>query len=68
MTNPQSNLTKRACLEALRNQQQNLAETISRLVTLMKTLPEGDAWDQFPEEISCLDMIAEVSGRVEGAI
>ena len=54
------NRTTLAAFEALRNQQQNLIETIGRLVVLMKALPEGETRDSLLEEISCRDVIAEV--------
>jgi len=53
-------LTTLAALEAIRNQQHHLEETIGRILALMKTLPEGEARDGLLEEISCLDVIAEV--------
>ena len=49
--------------EAFQNQQQNLQETIGRLVALMKNLPEGKSQYRLLDEISCLDVIAEVMRR-----
>jgi hypothetical protein len=63
MTDLQSSLTQLACLEALHNQQQNLVETIGKLVGIMKTLPEGEARSKLVDQISCLDVIAEVTKR-----
>jgi hypothetical protein len=60
MTNPPSPITILAALESLRSNHHSLIESISRLVALMKTLPEGEARDWLLNEISCLDVIAEV--------
>jgi hypothetical protein len=60
MTDPQSHLTQLACMEALGNQQHNLVETIGSLLEIMKSLPDGEARNQLLDEISCLDVLAEV--------
>ncbi len=60
MTGLHSRLTQLACLEALQNQQQNHVDTIGRLVEIMKSMPEGEARAKLVDEISCLDVIAEV--------
>lgn len=52
-----------AALEAVRSQLQHLNETIARLVQLQLSLPAGEARNQLLEEISCLDVIAEVMHR-----
>jgi hypothetical protein len=49
-----------AALEAVQAQLQHLVETIARLVRLQRSLPAGSARNQLLEEISCLDVIAEV--------
>jgi Tfp pilus assembly protein PilO len=58
-----THLQQLAALEALRNQQQNLEETIGRLQAIMKKLPDGEARDMLLEEISALDVIAETMGQ-----
>jgi hypothetical protein len=52
-----------AALEAVQAQLQHLVETIARLVRLQRSLPAGEARNQLLEEISCLDVIAEVMKR-----
>jgi hypothetical protein len=47
-------------LEALRNQQKNLLETIGRLLELIKQMLEAEIRDKLFREISCLDSIADV--------
>jgi hypothetical protein len=49
--------------EMLRNQMGNLVETISKLVTLAKSLPEGDIRNQIYDRISELDSIADVQRK-----
>jgi hypothetical protein len=56
-------LTLLAALEALRNQHQHLEETIGRLVALMQGLPEGKVRNGLLDEISAVDVIAEVMRR-----
>jgi hypothetical protein len=52
-----------ASLEAVRNQLEHLEQTIPRLVKLQQSLPAGEVRNQLLEEISCLDVIAEVMKR-----
>jgi len=60
MTTPQTLLRRQATLEALRNQQHNLEQTIADLLELLKTMPEGEARGRHFDQISCLDSIADV--------
>ena len=68
MTKPPSHLPQLACLEALPNQQQNLVETIGKLVEIIKSLPEGEARDRLLDKIDCLDAIADVIKRMQKAM
>lgn len=54
-----------ASLEIVQNQLEHLEATITRLVGLQQSLPAGDARNQLLDEISCLDVIAEV---MKGAV
>jgi hypothetical protein len=58
MTDPRSNLTRLAALEALSNQHQNLVETIARPLEIMKSIPEGELRAKLLDEISCLNVTA----------
>ena len=49
--------------EMLRNQLANLVETISKLVTLAKSLPEGEIRNELYDRISELNSIADVQGK-----
>jgi len=67
MTDPRLQRRHQSCLESLRNQKQNLEQTIARLMALMKMLPEEKARNELLEEISVLDVIAEnIVRAVEG--
>jgi hypothetical protein len=46
-------------MEAIANQLQNLEETITDLLALAKSLPEGEIRDKFLDEIGSLDSIAD---------
>jgi hypothetical protein len=52
--------TIQAVLPAPRNTPPNLEEIIRSLVKIHKSLPNGEQRDQLLDEISCLDVIAEV--------
>jgi hypothetical protein len=49
-----------AAEEALRNQLHNLEETISGLLQLAKSLPEGEIRARLIDKISALDSISDV--------
>lgn len=59
----QTNTQRFTCLEAIQNQQQHLVQTIGRIVEIMKSLPEGEIRSKLVDEISCLDVIAEVTKK-----
>ncbi len=63
MTDTRQKLQHQAALEYLHQQRQNLIQTISGLVAVMKALPEGEARGRLLDEISCLDVIAENIGK-----
>ena len=46
-------------IEAIANQLQNLEETITDLLALAKSLPEGEIRDELLDEIGSLDLIAD---------
>jgi hypothetical protein len=46
--------------EALRSELHNLEESVTSLLELIKSLPEGEIRNKFLDEVSALDFIADV--------
>jgi len=68
MSEPPKALAIIAAKEALEKQLHNLEGTISRLVRLKDSLPEGNHKDRLAEEISGLDSLADFMQRVLDSI